>query len=39
LTTALPYWRSSVSRWVSSIQVENVVYEPTAAVPASSASA
>src|SRR6185437_3136055 len=33
--TALRCWRSSVSRWVSRIQVENVVYEPTAAVPAS----
>src|SRR5262249_6770032 len=30
-------WRSSARRWVSNIQVENVVYEPTAAVPASSA--
>src|SRR6185312_8266983 len=38
LSAALPCWRSSVSRWVSSIQVENVVYEPTAAVPASRAS-
>src|SRR5262249_14428170 len=30
-------WRSSPSRCVSSIQVENVVYEPTNAVPARSA--
>ena len=32
-SAALRCWRSSVSRCVSSIQVENVVYEPTAAVP------
>ena len=33
LSTALRCCRSSVSRCVSSIQVEKVVYEPTAAVP------
>ena len=37
LATAAPCLRSSAIRCVSSIQVENVVYEPTAAVPASSA--
>jgi hypothetical protein len=37
LAITLPYWRSSASRSDSSIHVENVVYEPTAAVPASSA--
>ena len=36
LSAALRYCRSSVSRCVSSIQVEKVVYEPTAAVPSSS---
>ncbi|OOK84591.1 hypothetical protein BZL29_0845 [Mycobacterium kansasii] len=38
LANATRSWRSSLSRWVSSIQVEKVVYAPTNAVPASSAT-
>ena len=37
LATAGRNWRSSPSLCVSSIHVENVVYEPTNAVPTSSA--